>query len=808
MTDRENENKKTKLTLGTPKLSLGTGSLRSTLSANKNASGVVVEVNKGRAASNFKLTLNHNTGQKKLEIDNENTNRRLQALQRQQEGGEEDAREISTLSKIAQLNMAAVSEEEAADDVDSSIDQQPIKTDEAAFIGVLDSINTQKELPKKIQNVVKSEVKLEEEKVAVVKPKVIEQKKLKKSDILYMLNEDATDGPSRSRSLASIKRAREKERRKNSHDQNRNEKVYREVILPEVITVGELANKMSERGTDVIRELMKLGVMATSTQSIDADTAEVIATGFGHTVKRYKESDIENSLIDSAESQDLQPRPPIVTVMGHVDHGKTSLLDALRATDVAASEAGGITQHIGAYTVTMRDGKMITFIDTPGHEAFTEMRTRGARVTDIVILVVAADDGIKAQTIEAISHAKAAEVPVIVAINKIDKPDADIDRVKNELLQHNLLSEEYGGDVMVVGVSAKQKINLDKLEEAILLLAEMQDLKTDYNAQAAGVVIESRVDPNRGVIATVIIQKGTLRKSDLIIAGKSFGRIKRICNDKGRTIESAGPSLAVELYGFDMPPSAGEIFNVVRTDKQARDIIDYRIRKAKNLKVTASKISLEDMFLKASGNSKIKQLALIIKGDTHGSIEAINSSLQKIESHEVKVKILHNAVGAITESDVMLAQASGAIIIGFNVRANGSVSQIASDNKVDIRYYSIIYDVIDDVKAVMSGMLSPIIREVYIGSVDVREVFNITKVGKIAGSYVTKGIIKRGAGVRLLRDNIVIHEGTLKTLKRFKEDVKEVREGYECGIAFENFNDVQLGDQIEVFEIVKEQQKL
>jgi translation initiation factor IF-2 len=809
MTDRENENKKTKLTLGTPKLSLGTGSLRSTLSANKNPSGVVVEVNKGRAASNFKLTLNHNTGQKKLEIDTENTNRRLQALQRQQEGREEDEREISTLSKIAQLNMvAAAEEEEAANDVDSSIDQQPIKTDDAAFIGVSDSINTQKELPKKIQNVVKSEVKLEEEKVAVVKPKVIEQKKLKKSDILYMLNEDSTDGPSRSRSLASIKRAREKEKRKNSHDQNRNEKVYREVILPEVITVGELANKMSERAADVTRELMKLGVMATSTQSIDADTAEIIATGFGHTVKRYKESDIENSLIDSEELQDLKPRAPIVTVMGHVDHGKTSLLDALRVTDVAASEAGGITQHIGAYTVTMRDGKMITFIDTPGHEAFTEMRTRGARVTDIVILVVAADDGIKAQTIEAINHAKAAEVPVIVAINKIDKPDADIDRVKNELLQHNLLSEEYGGDVMVVGVSAKQKINLDKLEEAILLLAEMQDLKTNYNAQAAGVVIESKVDSNKGVIATVIIQKGTLHKSDLIIAGKSFGRVKRICNDKGRTIESAGPSLAVELYGFDMPPSAGDIFNVVQTDKQARDIIDYRARKAKNLKVTASKTSLEDMFLKASGNSKIKQLALIVKGDTHGSIEAINSSLQKIESHEVKVKILHNAVGAITESDVMLAQASGAIIIGFNVRANGSVSQIASDNKVDIRYYSIIYDVIDDVKAVMSGMLSPIIREVYIGSVDVREVFNITKVGKIAGSYVTKGIIKRGAGVRLLRDNIVIHEGTLKTLKRFKEDVKEVREGYECGIAFENFNDVQLGDQIEVFEIVKEQQKL
>ena len=808
MTDRENENKKTKLTLGPPKLSLGTGSLRSTLSANQHSAGVVVDVNKGRAASNFKLTLNHNTAQKKLEIDTENTNRRLQALQRQQEMKQEDESEISTLSKIAQLNMVSASDEGDQEDVEQSQEQQTMKADNEPFVDSPENINVKKELPKKIQHEVKTEVKLEEEKVAVVKPKVVEQKKLKKSDILYMLNEDSAEGPGRSRSLASIKRAREKEKRKSSHEQNRNEKVYREIILPEVITVGELANKMTERAADVTRELMKLGVMATSTQSIDADTAEIIATGFGHTVKRYKESDIENSLLDSEELQDLKPRAPIVTVMGHVDHGKTSLLDALRATDVAASEAGGITQHIGAYTVTIGDGKMITFIDTPGHEAFTEMRTRGARVTDIVVLVVAADDGIKAQTIEAINHAKAAEVPVIVAINKIDKPDADIDRVKNELLQHNLLSEEYGGDVMVVGVSAKQRMNLDKLEEAILLLAEMQDLKTNYNAQAAGVVIESKVDSNVGVIATVIVQKGILRKSDLIIAGKSFGRIKRICNDKGRTIDSAGPSLAVELYGFDVPPSAGDIFNVVQTDKQARDIIDYRTRKAKNLKVTASKTSLEDMFLKASGNSKIKQLALIIKGDTHGSIEAINSSLQKIESNEVKVKILHNAVGAITESDVMLAQASGAIIIGFNVRANGSVGQIASDNKVDLRYYSIIYDVIDDVKAVMSGMLSPIIREVYIGSVDVREVFNITKVGKIAGSYVTKGIIKRGAGVRLLRDNIVIHEGTLKTLKRFKEDVKEVREGYECGIAFENFNDVQVGDQIEVFEIVKEKQKL
>jgi len=494
--------------------------------------------------------------------------------------------------------------------------------------------------------------------------------------------------------------------------------------------------------------------------------------------------------------------------MGHVDHGKTSLLDALKSTDVVAGEAGGITQHIGAYSVTMSDGRMITFIDTPGHEAFTEMRTRGAQATDIVVLVVAADDGIKAQTIEAISHAKAANVPIIVAINKIDKPDADIEKVKQELLVHDLVSEDFGGEIITVGVSAKQRMNLDKLEEAILLVAEMQDLKANPEGIACGVVIESRVDITRGVVATVIVQRGTLKKSDIIMAGTTFGRVKRICNDKGRTITEAGPSLAIEIYGLSEAPSAGDVFNVVASEKQARDIIDYRIRKEKELRVTASKTSLDDLFLKASGVSKIKELALIIKGDVHGSIEAIISNLNKIENDEVKLKILHSAVGGISESDVGLAQASRALILGFNVRANNAAAQDADKNKVDIRYYSIIYNLIDDIRAIMSGMLSPIIREVYIGSVDIREVFNVSKVGKIAGSYVTKGTIKRGAGVRLLREDIVIHEGKLKTLKRFKEDVKEVREGYECGIAFENYEDIKVGDSVEVFELVEEQQKL
>jgi translation initiation factor IF-2 len=554
---------------------------------------------------------------------------------------------------------------------------------------------------------------------------------------------------------------------------------------------------------------MKLGVMATANQSIDADTAELVVTTFGHSAKRVQESDVENILNNEEDKpEDLKTRAPIVTVMGHVDHGKTSLLDALKSTDIAAGEAGGITQHIGAYSVTMSDNRMITFIDTPGHEAFTEMRTRGAKVTDIVVLVVAADDGIKAQTIEAISHAKAAGVPIIVAINKIDKPDANIEKVKNELLQYELVPEDLGGDIVVVPVSAKARTNLDKLEEAILLVAEIEDLKANPNSIASGVVIESRIDKGEGVVVSILVQRGTLKNGDLIVAGRSYGRVKKMNNDKGKSVAEAGPSYVVEVFGLNDAPSAGDLFNAVMTEKQARDITEYRARKSKDNKITASKTSLEDLFQKASGSGKIKTLPLIIKGDVHGSIEAINGSLSKIDSDEVKLKIIHQAVGGITESDITLSKATGAIVLGFNVRANAAAFIDADKNKVDIRYYSIIYNLIDDIKAVMSGMLSPIIREIYIGSVEIREVFNVSKVGKIAGSYVTKGVIKRGAGVRLLREDIVIHEGKLKTLKRFKEDVKDVREGYECGIAFENYDDIKVGDLVEVFEIVEEQKQL
>ena len=643
----------------------------------------------------------------------------------------------------------------------------------------------------------------------VPKSKTEDQKKINKTHILHMLDEDAEGLRTKTRSLAAIKRSREKEKRK-MQAQAQNEKVYREVTLPEVITVGELANRMSERATDVIRELMKLGVISNVNQTIDADTAELIATTLGHTVKRTQESDVENILNAQDDPSQLVKRAPVVTVMGHVDHGKTSLLDALKLTDIVSGEAGGITQHIGAYRVTLPNGEAITFIDTPGHAAFTEMRIRGSKATDIVVLVVAADDGIKAQTIEAINHAKAANVPIIVAINKIDKPAADIERVKAELLQHELVPEDLGGDIVVVPVSALKRTNLDKLEESILLIAEMLALKANPDAPASGVVVESKVDKGKGVMTTVLVQRGTLSIGDIVVAGQTSGRIKRMINDKGHNVHTASPSEPVEIFGLDNAPMAGDQFNIVQTEKQARDICDYRIRKAKDTKISIHKrSSLEDLFLKASGSSAaIKELPIIIKGDVQGSVEALLGSIAKLSHAEVHPKVIHSGAGAITESDIALAQASGSVVLGFNVRANVSAKAAADKNGVDIRYYSIIYNLIDDVKAMISGMLSPIIREQYIGSVEIRQIFNITKVGKVAGSYVTKGIIKAGTTARLLRDDVVIHEGKIKTLRRFKDDVKEAREGYECGIAFENYDDIRVNDTVEVFERIEEKQQM
>jgi translation initiation factor IF-2 len=613
----------------------------------------------------------------------------------------------------------------------------------------------------------------------------------------------------RPRSMAALRRQREKARRSNSNfDAKPAEKIIKEVILPETITVQELANRMSERVADVTKELMKLGMLVTGSQVIDADTAELIIGTFGHGFKRVTEGDVENILQFTDQEQELQRRSPVVTIMGHVDHGKTSLLDALRSSDVALGEAGGITQHIGAYQITLTGGDHITFVDTPGHEAFTAMRSRGAKATDIVVLVVAADDGIMAQTIEAINHAKAAEVPIIVAINKIDKDGADPTRVKQELLSHGLISEDLGGDILIVEVSAKQRLNLDKLEEVILLQAEMLNLKANYEAKASGMVIESKVNKNKGVITTLLVQRGTLRVGDLVVAGGSYGKVRLINDDKGRAMKEAVPSMPVEVLGLGEASDAGETFNVVEQEKQAREITEYRQQKKMLLKSAMNKRgSLEELFLR-SGDGKIKDLPIIIKADVQGSIEAISGSLHKFNDEEVKVKILHAAVGGITESDIALARASGAIVVGFNVRANVQARQQAEVEGIDVRYYSIIYNLIDDIKSILSGMLSPIVREEYIGMAEIRKVYNITKFGKIAGSYVTNGHILRGAGVRLLRDDIVIHEGKLKTLRRFKEDVKEVKEGFECGIAFENYEDIRDGDKVEVFKMVEEARTL
>ncbi len=606
----------------------------------------------------------------------------------------------------------------------------------------------------------------------------------------------------RVRSLASVRRQRERQRAAEKQAHSPPSRVIREVVLPEVITVQELANRMAERGGEVVKALMKLGVMTTITQTIDADTAELVIGEFGHKVKRVSASDVEIGMLgeDDAET-DLMSRPPVVTIMGHVDHGKTSLLDALRETDVAGHEAGGITQHIGAYQVRLGDDQRITFVDTPGHAAFTEMRSRGAQVTDLVVLVVAADDGIMEQTVEAISHAKAAEVPIIVAINKMDRPDADPDRVKNDLLQHELVVEEMGGDVLAVPVSAKEKTNLDKLEEAILLQAELLELKANPDRRAEGVVIEAKVERGRGSVATVLVKRGTLKNGDVFVAGSEWGRVRALINDRGEQVEEAGPAEPVEVLGLTGTPVAGDDFVVVENDAKARDIAEFREQQKRDKELaTQGRGTLEQMLSKIK-EGEVQELAAVVKSDVHGSLEAILASFDKLATDEVRVRVLHAGVGGINESDVALARASEGLIIGFNVRANPQARELARRDDVNIRYYSIIYDLVDDVKAALSGLLSPAREERFLGYAQIREVFNITKVGKVAGCMITEGTVKRGAKVRLLRDNVVIHDGALKTLKRFKEEVREVKDGYECGMAFENYQDIQVGDQIECYEV-------
>ena len=615
----------------------------------------------------------------------------------------------------------------------------------------------------------------------------------------------ALDGQEgRQRSLAAMKRQREKQMRAASGQQPHQppQKVVREVVVPEVMTVQELANRMAARGAEVVKTLMKLGVMATINQSIDADTAELVVEEFGHKVKRVSAADVEIGMRGADDNpEELQPRPPVVTIMGHVDHGKTSLLDALRETDVVAGEAGGITQHIGAYQVRLASGDRITFIDTPGHAAFTEMRSRGATVTDIVVLVVAADDGIKEQTVEAINHAKAAQVPIIVAINKIDKPGADPDRVKQELLQHELITEDLGGDILAIEVSALQKTNLDKLEEAILLQSEVLELKANPSRPAEGVIVEAKLEQGRGSVATVLVQRGTLKVGDIFVAGSEWGRVRALVNERDEQVDEAGPATPVAVLGLNGTPFAGDDFTVMENEGRAREIAEYRQRSKREAEIAATGRGTLEQMMSRIKEGEASELPVVVKSDVHGSMEAIVNSFEKLGTDEVKVRVLHSGVGGINESDVTLANATGAMIIAFNVRANPQARQMARRDGVDIRYYSIIYNVVDDVKAAMSGLLAPKQQENFLGYAEIRQVFSNSKVGKVAGCMVTEGLVKRGAKVRLLRDNVVIHDGTLKTLRRFKDEVKEVKDGYECGMAFENYSDIQVGDQIECYEI-------
>jgi len=612
----------------------------------------------------------------------------------------------------------------------------------------------------------------------------------------------ATGGAgNRHRSMASMKRKQERARQKAMGTVER-EKVFREVQLPEAIVVSELAIRMAERVGDVVKSLMNMGLMVTQNETIDADTAELIIEEFGHKMVRVSDSDVEDVIkVIEDQDDDLKPRPPVVTIMGHVDHGKTSILDAIRDARVVAGEAGGITQHIGAYQVTTKDGSVLSFLDTPGHAAFTSMRSRGADVTDIVILVVAADDAVMPQTIEAINHAKAANVPMIIAINKIDKPAADPTKVRTDLLQHSVIVEAMSGEVQDVEVSAITGQGLDQLLEAIALQAEILELKANPNRAAQGAVIEAQLDVGRGPVATVLVQNGTLRQGDIFVVGEQYGKVRALINDKGERIKEAGPSVPVEVLGLNGTPEAGDVLNVTETEAQAREIAEYRAQAAKDKRAAAgAATTLEQLMAKAKDDESVSELPILVKADVQGSAEAIGQAMAKIGNDEVRVRVLHSGVGAITETDIGLAEASGAPVFGFNVRANTSARNTANQKGVEIRYYSVIYDLVDDVKAAASGLLSDEIRENFIGYANIKEVFKVTGIGKVAGCLVTEGVARRSAGVRLLRDNVVIHEGTLKTLKRFKDEVPEVQSGQECGMAFENYDDIRPDDVIEIFE--------
>jgi len=828
---KDNTTKKSTLTLSSSKLKLGDikgGQVSQSLSHGR-AKSVQVEVRKKRrfTSGGSESTENQNAGNATKNVkgadgltDSERE-KRLKVLQQasdyEKEKVEKEAEQAELAKKRAEEKEKKEQEEaEAAAKLaeELKVKRESKKAKEPVIeepkVNEKDSVKPIK-ASEKLSLTVKDKPKKERESDKDDRKSSRSGESKRRSGKLTIAQALSDNGEERMRSLASVKRAREKARKAAEADSTPKEKQVRDVIVPEIITVQELANRMAERSVDVTKSLMKMGMMVTANQTIDADTAELVIEEFGHRIKRVTDADVEDILKDDGIDNDknLIHRAPVVTFMGHVDHGKTSLLDKIREAKVASGEAGGITQHIGAYQVEVDKEHKITFLDTPGHEAFTAMRQRGANATDIVVLVVAADDGIMAQTVEAINHAKAAEVPIIVAINKIDKPDADPSKVRTALLEHELVTEDMGGDILTVEVSAKTGQNLDKLLESILMQSEIQELTANPDRKASGIVVEARVDKNKGVVSTLLVQKGTLAVSDIVIVGEAFGKVRAMKSAEGRTMQKAGPSVPIEILGLDEAPEAGVEFHVVNSEKQAREIKEYRQKRSRDLKVAMQqkKGTLEDLFLQAKDGGK-KQLPIVIKGDVQGSVEAIIGSLDKLETDEVAVKALHTAVGGISTSDITLATASHAIILGFNVRADAAAKELAQKEGADIRYYSIIYDLIDDIKAILGGMLAPHIREQYLGNAEIREVFNMSKHGKVAGCHVTDGVIRRGSGVRLLRDNVVIHEGKLKTLKRFKDDVKEVGTNFECGMAFENYEDLKAGDLIEAFELVEEKRTL
>ena len=619
---------------------------------------------------------------------------------------------------------------------------------------------------------------------------------------------EALNEEERQRSLASLRRRQEKAKKKTVSVDTPKEKISRNVVIPESITVQELSNRMAERGVDVIKSLMQQGVMVKINDFLDADTAELIAEEFGHTVTRVSESDVEEGLsVDEDSEESKEPRPPVVTIMGHVDHGKTSLLDAIRETSIVSSEAGGITQHIGAYQIDSYDDNKITFIDTPGHAAFTSMRARGAKVTDIVVLVVAADDSVMPQTIEAINHSKEADVPIIVAINKIDKPEANPAKTKNDLLEHELIVEELGGDIQCIELSAQTKEGIDNLIEAINLQAEILDLKANPNRQAEGFVIESKLDKGRGPVVTTIVQKGTLKKGDIVIVGQFWGKVRSLLNDRGEQIDLCYPGDPIEVLGLNNTPNAGDFLSVVENEARAREISDYRERQNKKSAPNVPQSNIEQMLSKIKDDVK-KELPVIIKADVHGSTEAIKDGVISLGNEEISCRVVHSGVGAISESDISLAETSNSIVFGFNVRANSQAKDLAEKAEINIIYHSIIYDLLDDIKVILEGKLDPEIKESIIGNAEVLEVFKISKTGNIAGCLVSEGTVKKGEHARLIRDGVVIYEGKISELKRFKDDAKEVQSGQECGLAFDNNEDIKVKDVIECYEVKEIKKKI